>query len=99
MEPTNLLEAATLHYSIKVSCRCGHSAVFNPHGLWWHFRRHSWSDRLGSLTQRFWCRVCRSQKRAKVRPSRTELVRYTVGEVELPLPPTDVWKRQMRRIR
>jgi hypothetical protein len=57
-QATSLLEAALWHYAIKVACRCGHAAAFNPHGLWWHFERRGWDDKLRLIPARFWCRAC-----------------------------------------
>jgi len=37
--PTSLFEAAVWHYAVKVSCLCGHFAVFDPHSLFWRFPR------------------------------------------------------------
>ncbi|MBB6123608.1 hypothetical protein FHS92_001315 [Sphingobium subterraneum] len=61
-------DAATFHQSIKPVSRCGHSVKFEPHGLWWHFERRGWDDGLVAARNRFWCHICRSQKRVKVRP-------------------------------
>lgn len=97
--PTCLLEAATLHKSVKPVCRCGHSATFNPHGLWWHFERRHWNDSLTAVAERFWCMRCASASRSKVRPIRIELVNGSEGDVQLPFPPRATWKRTMSRVR
>jgi hypothetical protein len=99
MVPTTLLDAASLHYSIKPICTCGNSARFESHGLWWHFERRGWDDRLIEARLRFWCRICRSKDRKKVRPRALEVVPWLAGDIELPWPDERVWKRAMARVR
>ena len=99
LKATYLVEAAAWHQAIKPICQCGHSATFNPHGLWWHFEKRGWNDQLSEVRRRFWCTMCRSRSRHKVIPVRIELVRANAADIELPWPPEDVWKRQARRMR
>lgn len=99
MEPTRILEAATLHKSVMPVCKCGHSARFEAHCLWWHFERRHWDDHLMAARARFWCRVCRSRKRQKVRPERIELVNWAAGDFELPWPDERTWKQATSRMR
>ncbi len=99
MEPTCLLEAASLHKSLVPVCRCGHNARFEAHGLWWHFERRGWDDRLVAARERFWCRVCASREQRRVRPIRLELVHWVPGDFELPLPDDRTWKRATARLR
>lgn len=99
MVPTCILEAATLQQAIMPVCACGHSARFEAHCLWWHFERRGWDDRLIAARSRFWCRVCASGKRRKVRPVRLEIVRAGKGDVELPWPDERIWKRAVARLR
>jgi len=99
MEPTCILEAATLRKSVMPRCKCGHSARFEPHGLWWHFERRRWDDRLSEARLRFWCLVCGSQRRLKVRPQRLELVPWAAGDFELPWPDERASKRAIARLR
>lgn len=99
MVPTTLLDAASLHYSIKAVCACGNTARFEAHGLWWHFERRGWDDRLSEARARFWCRICRSNDRRKMRPRQLEFVPWQPGDIELPWPDDRVWKRAMARVR
>lgn len=99
MEPTNLLEAATLHRSALVTCQCGHFARFETHCLWWHFHQRGWDDRGQALRERFWCRVCASKYRRKIRPVRIAFVNWTKGDFELPWPDERAWKQATRRLR
>jgi len=99
MVPTCLLEAATLQKAVKPICTCGHSATFDPHGLWWHYKRRGWDDRLSAARDRFWCRVCRSRLRRKVRPIRLDLVKPGPLDLKLPWPDDRIWKREMARVR
>jgi len=73
--------------------------VFDPHGLWWHFHRRGWDDRLGEARRRFWCRVCRSLTKRKVQPSRLDLIATTPADFRLPWPDDATWKRQVARVR
>src|SRR3546814_3770315 len=57
--PTNLFEAAAWRRGVKPVCRCGHSAVFDPHCLWWRFERRGWDERLEKALARFWCICCK----------------------------------------
>jgi hypothetical protein len=99
MVPTSILEAATLKQSIMPVCQCGHAARFEPHGLWWHFERRGWNDKLVAARLHFWCRVCGSQHHGKVRPARLDLVDWAAGDFELPWPDERVWKRAVSRLR
>jgi len=99
MVPTDLLEAATLKKSVMPVCRCGHSARFEPHGLWWHFERRGWDDRLLAARMRFWCRMCCSRHRRRQRPERLDLVAWMEGDLELPWPDERTWKRAVSRLR
>jgi len=99
MRPTSIFEAATFRQSMLVVCKCGHSARFEGHCLWWHFKRRGWDDRFGPARQRFWCRVCRSKDRQTVRPVKLEPVDWAKGDFELPWPDERTWKQEMRRVR
>ncbi|NLR72873.1 hypothetical protein HGI47_18515 [Novosphingobium sp. ERN07] len=99
MVPTCIFEAATLKHSVIPVCSCGHSASFNPFGLWWHFQRRGWDDRLGPARQRFWCRVCHSSHRRKVHPVKLDLGRLAETDFALPWPDEREWKRAVARVR
>jgi hypothetical protein len=97
---TCLFEAAAWHYAVKVGCGCGHFAVFDPHGLWWHFSRKGWSDDFHSVRGKMWCRVCRQGAGKKVRPRRLDLVRpYSGPLITLLQPDEREWKRAINRFR
>ncbi|GLT00148.1 hypothetical protein GCM10007897_15320 [Sphingobium jiangsuense] len=95
---TNLFEAAAWHYTVKVICRCEHSATFDPHGLWYHFHRLGWDDDLKRACKCFWCRPCAHRFGRRVRPIRIELVREP-PQISLPLPTDREWKRIVSRWR
>lgn len=99
MQPTNILEAATLQMSVMPVCRCGHSARFEPHCLWWHFERRGWDDRLAMAVSRFSCRPCLARLKHKVRPLRLDLVPWQQGDTELDWPDERVWRRAAARLR
>lgn len=99
LKATNLQEAAALGQAIMPVCACGHSAVFSPIGLWWHFERRHWDDSLWAVRKRFWCTRCQSAKRRKIMPQMVDLVSDTVGSIDLPRPPEHVWKRVARQMR
>jgi hypothetical protein len=46
LEPTSLTDAAAPRLVVRPVCRCGHNMTFDPHGLWWHFHKRGWDDRL-----------------------------------------------------
>ncbi|WP_395395965.1 hypothetical protein WBP07_21750 (plasmid) [Novosphingobium sp. BL-8A] len=99
MEPTSIFEAASLQRSVRAVCGCGHASHFEAHCLWWHFQRRGWNDRFGPARNRFWCRVCRSNFRKKIRPVKLESASPTKGDFELPWPDERRWKEEMRRVR
>lgn len=99
LRATSLLEAAALHQGVMPVCACGHSAIFQPHGLWWHFQRRHWDDSIGAVRKRFWCIQCQSAKRRKITPQMVDLVKETASAIALPMPPNDVWKRVQRSLR
>ena len=97
---TTLFEAAAFHYCIKAICGgCGHSAVFDPHQLWWLFRKKHWDDNLRAAPQRFWCRQCGAKFGKRVKRARFELVREEPGDHGLPFPDKGEWKREVNRFR
>lgn len=89
MVPTSIFEAATLHMAVTPVCWCGHASSFNPFGLWWHFHGRSWNDGLVAARSRFWCRVCRSKTRRKVRPASLECGKISESDFTLPWPGSD----------
>lgn len=99
LQPSSLLDAALQRRSIQPICRCGHSVIFHPHGLWWHFQRRGWDDRIVTVRQRFWCIMCRSRDRKKVRPQRLEFMNLDDANIVLPLPDELLWKQIQRRVR
>lgn len=96
---TRLVEAAAWHNAVRPVCRCGHAASFNPHGLWWRFEQRGWSDSISEARSRFWCLVCRYKTGRKVKPTKIELVAESDGDIQLPFPPREVWRRQVKRMR
>ena len=96
---TCLFEAAAWGYAIKASCRCGHFALFNAHGLWWHFHRRGFDDDLRRAREKLWCRPCRQRISQKVRPRALELVRPEQQMINLPMPDEREWKRIIGRFR
>jgi hypothetical protein len=99
MEPTSILEAATLGRSVLVVCKCGNVGRFQAHCLWWHFKQRRWDDRFSAAGARFWCRRCRSRWRKIVRPEKVEPVRRMEGDFELGPPDEREWKEACRRLR
>ena len=98
-QATSLTEAACWHTSIEVVCRCGHSATFDPHGLWWWFQQRGWNNGLTAAMKRFRCRRCAETMGHCVRPIRLSLVRGSDTDVQLPMPPPREWKRVVKRMR
>ncbi|EJU13636.1 hypothetical protein LH128_07722 [Sphingomonas sp. LH128] len=99
MVPTCLFEAGTLGGSVLLTCKCGHTARFHAPPLWWHFQRRHWDDGFVEARKRFWCRVCGSRLRARVRPISIEGAVSMPGDFELPWPDERTWKAACRRVR
>lgn len=99
MVPTRILEAATLQQSVMPTCKCGRSARFESHGLWWHFEKRGWNDSFSVARARFWCRLCASRHRHKIRPQKLEPVPWKQGDFELPWPDERTWKQATSRLR
>lgn len=97
--PTCLVEAAAWHKAVRPVCRCGHAASFNPHGLWWHFTKRGWNEHLSQASKRFWCLICRYRTGTKVKPARIDLVAEADSDTQLPLPPREIWRKQVQRMR
>lgn len=95
---THLFEAAAWHYQVEVACtRCGRATVFDPHQLWWLFRRRHWDDRIDGAARRFACRDCRATG-ARAAATIT-LVEKPVVDHGLPFPPEGEWKKAVGRFR
>src|SRR3546814_11083703 len=71
---THVFEAAAWFRAIKPVCRCGHSATFNPYGIWWRFECRMWDGNLVKACQQFWCVRCGARTGKRARPVRLELV-------------------------
>ncbi|MFM5924585.1 MAG: hypothetical protein ACKOPG_10420 [Novosphingobium sp.] len=99
MVPTCILETATLLIAILVTCACGHSASFEPHGLWWHFECRGWDDNLTAAREPFWCRLCSSAKQVQIRPVSLAAVEAAQGDFDLPWPDERARKRATARLR
>ncbi|NYF30651.1 hypothetical protein [Sphingopyxis sp. JAI108] len=82
---THIFEAAAWLRAIKPVCRCGHSATFNPYGIWWRFQCRMWDDDLTRARQRFWCVRCGARTGKRVRPVRIELVDPRPDDIALPM--------------
>lgn len=94
--PTNLFEAAAWHSHIHVQCtRCGHHAVFAPHGLWWLFHRRHWDDGFAAVAKRMRCRM--GQRGCTGRGKLT--VTKAAVTIRLTDPDEREWKRALTRFR
>jgi hypothetical protein len=91
---TTLFEAAAFHRSIKVQCYCGHTAILNPHALWWHFSRRGWDERIAKVRDRFICTRCPRKGWVTI-----VLTEDAETNDDLALPPDGEWKRAVNRFR
>ncbi|CAM8655423.1 hypothetical protein [Sphingobium cupriresistens] len=99
-KPTCLFEAAAWHYAVQVSCACGHTATFDPHGLFWRFYKKGWPYDFRSTRSKMWCRICRARTGRKVRPRRLDLLNKHPREmIVLEMPDESEWKRLINRFR
>lgn len=96
---TCIFEAGCWRYAVKVVCRCGHSASFDPWGLWWLFERRGWDDTFGVARMRFWCRICAARLKRKVRADRIMTAPLGDADLQLPRPPEREWRRAISRFR
>jgi uncharacterized membrane protein len=97
-EAQNLFHAAAWRKTVKVTCRCGHSVVFEPAGLWWLCERKGWPQSFIELRRRLYCASCIEQRKRVVRPARIDAVQ-DAATVTLPPPPDREWKRALDRYR
>jgi hypothetical protein len=100
--PTQIWEAAAMHRLIKIECailRCGNVGLFDPHAMWWHFYRRSWSDTFTVAQHRFYCQRCSGV--AGFRVKRGTMTCTGTGEPNrsLPMPSELEWKRFLSRHR
>ena len=56
---THLFEAAAWYQAVRPVCRCGHSATFDPYGLWWKFQRKMWTMILARRAKNSGARAAR----------------------------------------
>jgi len=96
---TCCFEAAAWHQSVRIQCSCGHFALHDAHGLWWLCRCRGWNDSFYMLRPRFYCTLCLASYRRKVRPKAIEADRDGKPTITLPMPPEDIWKKEVRRWR
>ena len=94
---THLQFLALYHWNVRVTCGCGHKAVFSGAGLWWLFERKHWSDRLHDVPKRLRCEACRVDRRPRRTP-RCEKTRDAVTHA-LKMPDDREWKRLVSRYR
>lgn len=95
---TCVMEAAAWHKGVKIICSCGHSAVYDPHGLWALCEKRRWNDSFRALAKHFYCSRCKAITRRKVRPARIEPCEDKANII-LPMPSGHDWKRALRRFR
>lgn len=95
---TCIFEAACFHKSVLVECGCGHSACFQPHGLWWLFERRGWSDEFRDMPERFYCTRCLGKLQRRVRPGKIVPIERQ-ATITLPMPDEYEWKRALSRYR
>lgn len=87
---------AAFGWQVKATCQtrdCGHRAVFEQIGLWWHFERKGWDDRFQAAQRRFRCTRCQ-QKRALIEP-----VHEPATNARYPQPPAHDLQRARNRLR
>ncbi|KPH62342.1 hypothetical protein [Novosphingobium sp. ST904] len=94
----SIFEAAAWSYSIRLTCKCGHTAVFDPHALWWLFERRGWNGSFVQAKRRFYCSECKKQRSWRF----TAITLETCSDpptISLPMPDEPVWKRAINRFR
>lgn len=96
---SHLFEAAAWYQAVKPVCQCGHSATFDPYGIWWRFQCKMWDDSLWKAREKFWCSRCKARTGKRVRPIRLDLVKPGPEDIRLPMPDEREWKRALSRFR
>lgn len=96
---SHLFEAAAWYQAVKPVCACGHSATFDPYGIWWRFQCKMWDDSLWKAREKFWCSRCKARTGRRVRPIRLDLVKPGPDDIRLPMPDEREWKRALSRFR
>lgn len=95
-----LWDAATHHYSIRLTCRrCGHSRVLHAAALWWLFHRKGWAARFRDVRRRMFCAMCWARRHERLHGPDLDLVRDEPTDTSIPLPSELDWKRELRRRR
>jgi hypothetical protein len=89
---TDVFTAAAFQRTVKVECRSGHVAYFDPHGLWEACRRRQWDMRFGELRKRLRCLECGAKPNAIEQSSE-------LPTITLPMPDEREWKQELRRFR
>jgi hypothetical protein len=92
------MEAAAWRYTVRIACRCGHVALFHPHGLWWLYERKGGSSAFSEMRRRYYCSRCFLRTRRLVRPTISATGREE-PTVELELPSDEVWTKAQQRFR
>jgi hypothetical protein len=95
----NLWDAAVRHYSIKLTCRCGHVRILHGVGLWWLFERQGWSDSFYEVRRRALCTSCLRERSRMARNPALDLVHEEITGEPLPLPSDREWKKALARHR
>lgn len=95
---TSIFEAALWGYSVKISCRCRRAGVFEPHGLWWRFKRKGWSDDFRDAVRCCYCQSCSQRHGRKIRPVSMETSNEP-PRIRLPLPDEREWKKAVSQHR
>jgi hypothetical protein len=99
--PTRLWEAAAMHKKIMVSCRaggCEHRAIFDPHCLWWLFRKNGWDDSFYAAQRRFYCRKCSAADGRRVKQAYLQCLSVDASVTNpLPFPNEREWKTFLSR--
>lgn len=93
-----LMEAAAWRRTVKVGCRCGHAAFFDPHALWWFYERRGWDGTFAVMRRRYFCSACLGATGRRVRPV-VSAEGHEQPTVKLPWPPESEWKRAVNRFR
>ena len=94
-----LFDCALYGINLRVTCRCGHSAVLDGPGRWYQAEKRGWDDDIRLWEKSLYCRRCLKLSAAFVRHPRIAQTVEGATEPLLPRPDPYEWKRIVNRQR
>ncbi|MCW3848126.1 hypothetical protein OF829_12820 [Sphingomonas sp. LB-2] len=94
-----ITDLALRKWHVRLTCPdCKHVRVMSGAGMWYLFDRKRWPDDIPSARKRFYCSLCRCNRRVKIRPQ-IDKTHDTPTGPKLPDPSDYDWKKLIARYR